>query len=317
MRNLAITLVLFSVTYCFGGVSDQLARTMDEPIRAWSGIRDSILAIGSSTTNELARVAGDESLDWRERFMANVCLEHLQNPTERNAFFDNPLKDDPERNPTWIITAAGYAFEEIPLFKRRLCETNFWYSALEVFAMMEDEQMIHPLWKLVDGFIFENAPGDIRAFAARIAEICAREYYDGVNPWACSYISWLERYVVDGTHPAGSALILSHLDPKTHFDPMELRAILGQTADVELLEKVESRFTDSRSWKRILVEERIKAIISGTNASARIPGVSSTGESSEVNGGSVRKPDQRPSKRLPPGVLFRGENTTPDFRQSN
>ena len=320
-RNLVLfagfALSLTCATTGSAGVMDELARTRMEPIRSWSGIRDSILAIGSSTTNELARVAGDESLDWRERFMANVCLEHLQSPTERNAFFDNPLKDDPERNPTWIITAAGFAFEEIPLFKRRLCETNFWYSALEVFAMMEDEQMLHPLWKLVDGFIFENAPGDIRTFAAQIAETCAREYYEGVNPWASSYVDWLERYVADGTHPAGSALVLSHLDSKTHFDPTELRAILGQTADVGLLETVASRFADSHSWKRILVEERIKAIKSETNASARMLGVSSPGERSEDDGSSARKSNQTPHKRLPPGVLFRGNHTAPDFSPSN
>ena len=71
MRKAIAVLLLIVAATCSAGVRDELAKTKTESIRSWSGIRDAILAIGPSTTNELARAAADEGLDWRERFMAS------------------------------------------------------------------------------------------------------------------------------------------------------------------------------------------------------------------------------------------------------
>lgn len=96
-RMFAIVLAFVAAT-CFAGVEDELAKTKEASIRSWSGIRDAILAIGLSATNELARAAADENLDWRERFMANAWENAM--PTMENLFFYQTengiwhLKDD-------------------------------------------------------------------------------------------------------------------------------------------------------------------------------------------------------------------------------
>lgn len=254
-REIAVLLLIVAAT-CYAGVRDELARTKEMSIRSWSDIRDAILTIGPSATNELARAAADENLDWRERFMANVCLERLIDPEIRNAFFANPLKDDPERSPEWKITAAGYAFEEVPLFKKRLSETHFWYSALEVFAMMEDVQMAHPLWKLIDNVIFGSAPAEIRETAARISEAYSVLHYQKTPTAFAGYEYWLWDYVSDGTYPGGAALLIANLNPDRYVEPAKLRAVLDQTGDVDLLESLWDRCTKENYVKRF-VNERI------------------------------------------------------------
>ena len=63
MRKAIAVLLLIVAATCSAGVRDELARTKAEFIRSWFGIRNAILAIGPSTTNELARAAADEGLD--------------------------------------------------------------------------------------------------------------------------------------------------------------------------------------------------------------------------------------------------------------
>lgn len=178
---------------------------------------------------------------------------------------------------------------------------------------MQGEEPLHPLWRKAGTIIFEAAPDDIRRFAARIAEQRVREYYSGMNPYADSFIVWLRQYVVDGTYPEGSALLLSRLGPTNSFRIDELRPMIRQVDDVELLETVATRFSKSRSCEFRLLKERIAEIESGTNmvgnASGNLRLENEPGTRRDVSPKSVSHPE----KRLPPGVLFRGKDTAPDL----
>lgn len=300
-----------AVSNSFGGVADQLARTPSTPIEKWSKIRDAILASGMASTGELSRAVCDCSLDWRKRFMANVCLEQLSNPAARDRFLKSPLQDDPERDPSWIGTAAGYAFEEIPLFRKRLCETHFWFLGLEVFALMRNEQYINPVWDTIGSALFEDAPADIRWYAARIAEIHSRNYYDGINPYLGRYVKWLKKYVADGTYPEGSGFLLTRLDLEKCYDLKEVKAIIRQTNDPELLKSAVRRLETSRSWIRECIEDRIQEIEAGTNSVEMASGKVASGASTENAAEHGDESTGRPWKRLPPGDLFRGRDTAP------
>ena len=313
MKPILCLLCALAVSTSRGDTVDLLARTTTVPVGNWPEIRDAILAEGVSCTGTLAKTIADSRRDWRERFMANVCMEHLSNSVARDLFFKDPLRDDPERDPNWISTAAGYAYEEIPLFKKRLCETQFWFSGLEAFAWMQGEEPLHPLWRRADTIIFEAAPDDIRRFAALIAEQRVREYYSGMSPYADSFIAWLRQYVLDGTYPEGSALLLSHLETTNVLPITDLRAMICQVDDLELLKTVATRFANVRSWEHQLLEERIAEIESETNmvgnASEKLRLENEPETRSNVSPRSV----SRPEKRLPPGVMFRGKNTMPDL----
>ena len=256
MKRSTTILFLFFVATCFAGVRDELAKTKETSLRSWSGIRDAILAIGPSATNDLARAAADENLDWRERFMANVCLERLVEPETRNAFFSNPLKDDPERNPNRIYTAAGYAFEDIPLFEKRLAEKRYWFGALELFAMMSPEDGVDPLWKLAGPAVSKQAPQGIRRTAAAISETYSIEYVATKSIVASDYPYWLERYVMDGTYPEGNDTFLQVLATYPDCDFLQLQYAVEHADDHALLESLIPCFSN-RPQKVSMIRRRI------------------------------------------------------------
>lgn len=256
MRKRIVFLLMFVAATCFAGVEDELAKTKEASIRSWSGIRDVILAIGPSATNDLVRAAADANLDWRERFMANVCLERLVEPETRNAFFSNPLKDDSERNPNRIYTAAGYAFEDIPLFEKRLIEKRYWFGALELFAMMSPEDGMDPLWKLVGPAVFKQAPQSIRRTAAAISETYSIEYVATKSIGASGFPYWLEQYVMDGTYPEGNDTFLQVLATYPDCDFLQLQYAVEHTADHALLESLIPCFSN-RSQKVSMIRQRI------------------------------------------------------------
>ena len=271
MKRSTTVLLMFVVASCSAGVRDELAKTKTESIWSWSGIRDAILAIGPSATNELARVAGDENLDWRERFMAGVCLERLIQPDARNAFFANPLKDDTERDPGWIPTAAGYAHEEVPLFEKRIKETGFWFAALEVYSLMVSDESFHPLWKTAESALFKLAPNHIRAFAARISEVYAQIYYAGRNDNVAGYADWLMQYVLDGIYPDGSYTLLRRMPDRSYFRHSELIKLLAINRDPGFLISILDRFPPDSQAAR-LVSERIAELRNLTeSASHAVP----------------------------------------------
>ena len=263
MKRSTTILFLFFVATCFAGVGDELAKTKEESIRSWSGIRDAILAIGPSATNDLAHAAADENLDWRERFMANVCLERLVQPDVRDAFFANPLKDDPERNQNRIYTAAGYAFEDIPLFERRLVEKGYWFGALELFAMMLPEDHVDPLWKLVGPTIFKQAPQCIRRTAAAISETYSMEYIATKSIVASDFPCWLEQYVMDGTYPEGNDTFLQVLATYPDCDFLPLQYTVEHSTDHALLESLIPCFSN-RPQKVSMLRRRIDRLREST-----------------------------------------------------
>ena len=239
MKRSTTILFLFFAATCLAGVRDELAKTKEASIRSWSGIRDAILAIGPSATNDLAHSAADENLDWRERFMANVCLERLSNGNRRDNFFKNPVRDDPERDPGWIVMATGYAREEIPLVEKRLVENGFWFGVLESFASMDsDPGTCDPIFGASSVIIDDVAPLEIRRTAARIAEVFTIRFMDGVDEYVGSRMRVFKRYVKDGTYPEGVETILRLLASQKNCSYVELEDIVERTGDIDLLESL-------------------------------------------------------------------------------
>ena len=303
MKTELVVFSTFVAATCSAGVRDELARTKEESIRAWSGIRDAILTMGPSATNELARAAADDNLDWRERFMAGVCLERLVNGQTRDDFFQNPFRDDPEFDPNWIRTAAGYAFEEIPLLEKRLVETNLWYGVLEVFAIMQDGTFPHPAFKGVSEIVFQSAPSTIRKTAAQISEEFSRRFVDGIDEYASSFVGRLKPYILDGTHREGASTYLRYLASQKSCSYVELEGVVERTSDIALLESFIPRFSN-RPPEVSMIRRRIdrlreSAVAEGESCFAFVPGSSPTerGDVSDpVDKGSA-KPSSVPNDR--------------------
>ena len=254
MKTRIVILLTFVAATCFAGVRDELAKTKETSIRSWSGIRDAILAIGPTA---------DENLDWRERFMANVCLERLVNGRRRDAFFQDPFRNDPEFDPNWICTAAGYAFEEIPLLEKRLAETNLWYGALEVFAIMGDGTFPHPAFKCISEIIFRSAPADVRKDAARISEEYTHRFATGIDEYASSFVGRLESYILDGTHVDGAATYLRYLASQKNCGYFELKHMVELASDIALLESLIPCFSN-RPPELSMIQRRIDQLREST-----------------------------------------------------
>ena len=284
-----------------GSVRVELDSLKALPVPEWASIRDRILAQGTECTNELGVIRDNFQEPWQVRFLASLCLERILNDPGETEFFGTPWKSDPDFDPAWISTAAGYSLEEIDLLRRRLREKGYWFGLLDQFAFPDDCGDRHPVFHIGAQILFDDAPEAVRQYAARLSECYASEslirhdwHYDG-------YVPWLEAYVLDGTYPEGSTLLLEHLGKTGCRFPEKLRILLSRNENKALLERIRDSPETDPTTRRI-VAERLSQL---AREKLRLENEPET--RSNVSPKSVL----RPEKRLPPGVLFRGKNTAP------
>ena len=287
-------LFLFS-SPCFGSVRVELDSLKALPVPEWASIRDRILAQGTECTNELGVIRDNYQEPWQVRFLASLCLERILNDPSETEFFGTPWKSDPDFDPAWISTAAGYSLEEIDLLRRRLREKGYWFGLLDQFAFPDDCGDRHPVFHIGAQILFDDAPEAVRQYAARLSECYASEslirhdwHYDG-------YVPWLEAYVLDGTYPQGSTLLLEHLENTGCRFPAKLRILLSRNEDESLLERIrDSPETDRMT--RGLVGERLSQLTSRVRESPSPKPIPPVLSDSHFTFGSEPKPDTQPTE---------------------
>ena len=252
MKGSFVACLVVVQSVCFGSVRDELERLKSLPVPEWAAVRDRILKEGPACTNELAEIRNRPQESWEVRFIASLCLERLLNDPEETDFFRNPWKSDPEYNRSWRSTAAGYSFEEVPLLRRRLREKGYWFGLLNLFAFPDDCEDWHPVFRNGEQILYEDAPAEVRLHAARLSEWFSRETFAKQNWGYDTYIPWLEAYVLDGTYPEGSSILLVRYSETKHYLFSTLRGVLARNKDPVFLEQICDSFGNDQTARRLV-----------------------------------------------------------------
>ena len=261
MKGSFVACLVVVQSVCFGSVRDELERLKSLPVPEWAAVRDRILKEGPACTNELAEIRNRPQESWEIRFIAALCLERLLNDPEETDFFRNPWKSDPEYDRSWRSTAAGYSFEEVPLLRRRLREKGYWFGLLNLFAFPDDCEDWHPVFRNGEQILYEDAPAEVRLHAARLSEWFSREALANMNWHYDGYVPRLESYVLDGTYPEGSYLLLEHLANTGCLLPVDLRVLVSRNNDVAFLKRIRDSSKTTQTTRR-LVENRLAELVS-------------------------------------------------------
>ncbi len=219
----------------------------------YRGLRDAIVSQGESVLPELDRIYNDQSLDWKPRFAAGVCIEHIRRADDLHAFLSHDWLSEPGFREAGPILATGYPRDCGPIVHKVKASYGLWFYYLEVYA-----KRIYPEEDTKDyrilgtrSVLVENSRGEARFFAARMAGMMFDENCPPneliMGPLE-GYLEDLSTFVSDGTYPEGKELIFKHLNA---YHPI-LLTFLDNERDVLFLEKVAHDYpNDKRLQKRI------------------------------------------------------------------
>ena len=248
----------------------QLTEMAEAKHPEYRALRDAIVAQGEAVLPELDRIYADQSLDWKPRFAAGVCAEHIR----RNPEIENLLEYDwttlPGTESLWKapLPLTGIPHGLMPYFRQKLVEEGLWFFYLEFFAEKETIESFKPyhlLYETIGEFVAESSQGDIRQWAVWIAEKDVLANTDGKNCHS-QYLAVFEQFVKDGTYPQGIQYFLSHLRLNGHIRYWAIDSI----SDTSAIESLLPMYANDEIVL-IVINERLRTICSASTSSNTLP----------------------------------------------
>jgi hypothetical protein len=182
-------------------------------------LRDAIVAQGEAVLPELDRIYADQSLDWKPRFAAGVCIEHIRRADDLQAFLNHDWRNEPGFRDAGPFLATGYPRDCAPIIQKVEAEYGLWFYYMEVYAQKifpEKDSKDYRLRGMGNMRVVLQAccQNEVHFFAAKMAEAMFIRYQN-IRPLtepAVLYLEDLAAYVADGTYPEGRALVLENID---------------------------------------------------------------------------------------------------------
>ena len=230
-------------------------------------LRDVIVAQGETILPELDRIYGDQSLNWKPRFAAGVCIEHIRRENDIQKFLNHNWWNEPGFCDAGPILATGYPRDCFPIVQKVEEKYGLWFYYLELFAnkiIAYEETTNYRIIGRVSAAILGCQDPDIRYFGSRIVELLfndnafSQKRIDGQTE---IYLKELISYVDDRTYPEGKATIYNHLDSYG----LTIRTFFAKETDVQILSRLQIKY-EGNPYVSELIRRQFKIIEAGTDA---------------------------------------------------